>query len=132
MSARTSVLSVLLGCGILVAVAAAVLAFRGTGPEALRGAALGLLGGTGGSVLEVVMVRRALSRPRGSALGIILGGFLLRLVVLVVAALLLNGSGIADAASFALCFLGGFLSSLPVLALSVPGARPHGNGEAQG
>lgn len=132
MSPRSTALSFLAGLVALAACAAAVLSFRGTGPAALAGVVLGVLGGAGGSALELFLVRRALSRPRGSALSIVLGGFLFRLAVLAGGALLLDATGFADAAAFALCFLGGFLSSLPVLAAVVSrDGEPH-NGEARG
>jgi hypothetical protein len=132
MTTRSTLLSCLAGFLALAAMGAGVLSFRGTGPAVLTGVALGVLGGAGGSVLEVVLVRRALSRARGAALSIVLGGFLFRLAVLVGGALLLHSTGYADAAAFALCFLAGFLSSLPVLAAVVAGERSPTNGEARG
>ncbi len=128
---RTAV-AVAAGILVLAAVAYGVLSIRGSGPGAVRGVALGVLLGAGGSVLEAFLVRHALRQPRGPALRIILGGFLLRLVLLVVVSLAAESTGFADGAAFALCFLGGFLASIPVLGAAVVGHPPAGNGEVRG
>jgi hypothetical protein len=129
MTSRATALSILAGLGILAAAAAGALAIRGGDPWVVRGVALGAGLGAAGSVLEAFLVQGALRRPRGQALGIVLAGFGLRLGFLLVATLVLDATGLADAVAFALCFLGGFLASLPVLAAAVAGARPR-NGES--
>ena len=132
MTVRSAALALAAGFALLAAVAFGVLSFRGTGPEAVRGVVLGVLLGAGGSVLEAVLVQKALRQPRGPALLIVLGGFLLRLVLLVVVTLAVDAAKFADGAAFALCFLGGFLASIPVLWAVVAGPGTPHNGGAQG
>jgi hypothetical protein len=132
MTARATAAGLLAGFVLLAVVAGGVLLFRGDQPGAAAGIALGVLLGAGGSALEAALVRRALLKPRGPALGIVLGGFLLRLVVLAAVTFALDATGLADAASFALCFLGGFLASLPVLAAAVAGDGAAKPGEVRG
>jgi hypothetical protein len=128
-------LALLAGAVVAGAVATVVLLVRGTGGAAVAGVAWGFGLGVAGSVLEGVMVTRALRRPQGrGALGIFMGGFGIRLVTLMGVALWFHRSGAADPISFALCYLGGFLAGLPVLAAALaprraaatgaPGARP--------
>lgn len=129
MTARATALSILAGLGILAAVAAAVLSFRGGDGWVVRGVALGTGLGAAGSALEAALVHGALRRPRGQALRIVLMGFGFRLATLLGAALVLDATGLADPVAFALCFLAGFLASFPVLAVAATGASPR-NGES--
>ena len=132
MSARTTIPAFLLGGAVLAGVAWAVVAFRGGGPAVLRGAGIGVLLGAGGLALEALLVQRALGQPRGQALRIVLGGFVARLVLLAGVSLALAAGTFADAPSFALCFLGGFLASLPFLAVVVQRDGAAGPGGAGG
>lgn len=132
MSSRTTLLSVAAGLVVLGGVTAAVLAYRGATREAVLGAGLGVLLGVGGTATEVLLVGRALHLPRGGALGIVLGGFALRLLVLVGVTLALSGLRFADAAAFAICFAGAFLAALPVLAAVTAGRGAPGGGGAGG
>lgn len=130
MTNRSTVGALLAGLGILALVAWAVVAYRGGDAAAIRGAGIGAGLGAAGSLLEAWLVTDALRRPRGQALRIVLLGFLFRLVLLVGISLILKSTGLADAAAFALCFLGGFLASLPLLAAATGGSAPR-NGEAR-
>ncbi len=132
MTTRAAVLSAAAGLGVLAGVAWAVVSLRGGGVAALRGAELGVLLGAGGLVLEAILVHRALGQPRGRALRIVLGGFLARLVLLAGVSFALAAGTFADAPAFALCFLGGFLASLPFLAVAVRGGAAAGPGGARG
>ena len=132
MNARTTVPAFLLGAAVLAGVAWATLSLRGGGAAALRGAGLGVLLGAGGLALEALLVHRALGQPRGQALRIVLGGFLARLVLLAGVSLALSAGTFADAPSFALCFLGGFLASLPFLAVVLQRDAAAGPGGARG
>jgi len=129
MTARATALSILAGLGVLAAAAAGVLSFRGSDGWVVRGVALGTGLGAAGSALEAVLVAGALRRPRGQALRIVLLGFGFRLATLLGATLVLDATGLADPVAFALCFLAGFLSSLPVLAAAAAGGSPR-NGES--
>ena len=126
MSARFPILSSLAGVAVLGGASVGVLAFRGSGPEALRGVALGAGLGALGAVLEAVMVVRAFSFPRGDALRIVLAGFGGRLIALVAGTLLLRATGFADPLAFALSFVGGFLAGVPAFASAVSGRSPAG------
>ncbi len=130
MTARTTALTTLAGIAVLAAVAAGVVAFRGDDAAVIRGVALGAGLGAAGSVVEAILVHDALRRPRGQALRIVLLGFGLRLAFLLGATLALDATGVADAASFALCFLGGFLASLPALAAATSGRAMRNGGAA--
>jgi hypothetical protein len=117
-------LALLAGVVVAVAVGTVVLLVRGTGGAAVAGTAWGFGLGAAGSILEGVMVTRALRRPKGrGALGIFMGGFGIRLVTLMGVALWFHRSGTADPIAFALCYLGGFLAGLPVLAAAIAPRR---------
>jgi hypothetical protein len=128
MRTKPIVLAFLAGLGILAAVAWGVLAYRGNGPWVVRGIALGVGLGAAGSLLEAWLVTDALRRPRGQALGIVLAGFGFRLFLLLSVSLVLAATKFADPAAFCLCFLGGFLGSLPVLAAVVSSGSVRNGG----
>ncbi len=128
MKARTTAMALLAGLGILAAVAWGVLVFRGNEPFVVRGIGMGVGLGAAGSLLEAWLVTDALRRPRGQALRIVLLGFTFRLFLLLGASLVLNATKFADPAAFCLCFLGGFLASLPVLAAVVSGGSVRNGG----
>ena len=115
MSARATVLPVLAGLAILAGACTGVLVLRGSGDEALRGAALGAGLGAAGIALEAFLLVRALALPRGQALRIVTAGFGIRMAVLACGALLLRDGSFADPASFALAFVGGFIAGIPVV-----------------
>ena len=129
MTARTTVISILAGLVVLAAAAAGVIAYRGDDGAVIRGVALGAGLGAAASVVEALLVHDALRRPRGQALRVVLLGFGFRLVFLLAGTLVLDALKVADAAAFALCFLAGFLASLPALA-AVTSGRAMRNGEA--
>ena len=116
-----TLLSVLAGAAILGACAAGALALRGTGDGAVRGVLLGAGVGASGTVLEALLMARALALPKGDALLVVLGGFGVRLVVLVAASLALHATGFADPIAFALSFVGGFLAGTPLVASAARG-----------
>ena len=114
-------LSAVAGLVLLAATAAGALCLCGTGGASVRGVLLGGGIGASGAVLEAFLVARALALPRGEALRIVLGGFGIRLFVLVGVVLALRGGTFADPISFALSFVGGFLAGIPVVASAVSG-----------
>ncbi len=121
MTARRTLL-LLVACGVpLAGTAAGVIAWRGSSAGTLRGVALGLVLGAGGLFLESVLVARALRRPGVGAILVFLGGFAVRLALVLGATLLFKATGLADPAAFALCFLAGFLAALPVLGVAAAG-----------
>ncbi|HEU4394797.1 MAG TPA: hypothetical protein VFS92_04465 [Planctomycetota bacterium] len=130
MTARATSLSILAGLAVLAATAAGVIAFRGGEGWAIRGVVLGTGLGAAGSAVEAWLVAEALRRPKGQALSVVLMGFGFRLAFLLGATLVLDATGLADPVSFALCFLGGFLASLPVLAAAAGGGRVPNGGAA--
>lgn len=117
MSARTLALASVAGLGILAATAASVLILRGSGEGVVRGVALGSSLGAAGVVLEAVLLVRSLALPRGQALGVVISGFAVRLLILAGGALLLDRSGFAEPSAFALAFVGGFFAGIPVVAV---------------
>ena len=130
MTTRTTALSIFAGLLVLAATAAGVIAFRGGDGGVIRGVALGAGLGAAGSVVESLLVHEALRRPKGQALRVVLLGFSFRLAFLLGATLVLDATGLADAASFALCFLGGFLASFPALAAATSGSAIRNGGAA--
>jgi hypothetical protein len=129
MTVRSTVFSILAGLVVLAAAAAGVIAFRGDDGAVLRGVGLGAGLGAAGSVVEALLVHDALRRPKGQALRVVLLGFGFRLAFLLGATLVLDALKVADAAAFALCFLAGFLASLPALTAATSGSAMR-NGEA--
>jgi len=117
MNARTLVLASLAGLGILAATAASVLILRGQEEGVVRGVAIGAILGAAGVVLEALLLVRSLALPRGLALGVVTGGFAVRLAILAGGAFLLRRSGLADPSAFALAFVGGFFAGIPVVAV---------------
>jgi hypothetical protein len=127
MTGRAATLSVLAGLGVLAAVVAGVLAFRGGDASVVRGVALGAGLGAAGIALEAGLLVRALALPRNQALTIVTVGFTIRLAVLACGALLLKGSGFADPYAFAMTFVGGFFAGIPLGAAATTGhKRPSG------
>lgn len=116
--------------GILAAVAWGVLSVRGWDPDSVRGVGLGTVLGGGGSVIEALFVHRDLGRGGRKSFQVVMIGFGLRIVTLMTLAIVLKYTGFADAASFALSFLGGFLASFPLLGAMVKGGGDLRNGGA--
>ena len=113
----------LLSVAALALVVAGVLRLRGTGPGALVGTGLGAGLGALGCAVESVLVARALALPKGHALGILIGGFGARLVLLVGGMLLLRSTALADGTAFAFSFVGGFFAGLPLVATAARAPR---------
>jgi hypothetical protein len=118
--------------GILATIAWGVLYVRGSDDAVLRGVALGTVLGGGGSVIEALMVHRDMGRGGRRALSIVMIGFGARIVALMALAIILRQTGWADAAGFALSFLGGFLASFPLLGAMVKTGGGVQNGGAHG
>jgi hypothetical protein len=128
MAVRAYTIPFLAAALILGAVGTVVVLLRGTGTPSTRGIAVGLGLGAGGTALEGFMVTRALKGAGNKALGIFLGGFGIRLIALMGIALWFHYSGVADPVAFALCFVGGFLAGLPLLAAATASRKTVNGG----
>lgn len=113
----TSVL-VMVGCFICLLVVASV-AFIELDREGVLGTVIGAGLGLLNLAVGYLLTRRTLRRKMTSAMGTLAGGFLARLLVVVVLMVLFQRTGAADPAAFALTFLVFFFVYLGVEVLVV-------------